>query len=145
MTNAKSKRAFHQALVRIDFDRSESPQLHCPVTKAVLLPAVTPDGIFFDGVELEGDFKIDFHDVKTVLFFFSLAQEEHYLRSDLEIKVQQARETLGKDGEELTDLQVVEDHVEHLSDAALVFHVVWGGDQWSSCYVGLDLNAVSRN
>lgn len=136
---SEPKTAFEKALVRLDLDMETAPQIHCPITKQRILPAITTSGVFVDGKELQGDDDIDYSKISTVMFKFTMSSDECYVRDDIKEKIEAIQDKLGEEGEELTDLEIIEDHLLELGSAALVLHVVWDRDHWSSCYIGLDL------
>ncbi len=147
MTN--NNNSFSEALIQIDWDFDvPPPTLRCPVTGQIIAAGYDPEtGEFFDGFA-----EPNWEAIPTMLFhYIPEVGDFSYIKPELQEKIDEKRRALGDDAEDLGDFEVLEEHVESIGRAPLVFCLTThgmgcgGGPLSSSIYVGLDLAAGCTN
>jgi hypothetical protein len=137
--------AFSAALVEVDWDSDAPPALHCPITGQIVAIGYDPEtGDFFDGQR-----EPKWETIPTMLFhYYPEAGEFSYIKPDLQKEIDEKRQALGEDAEDLEDFEILVEHVESLGKVPLVFalttHGMAMGPVSSTVYVGLDLAVGSK-
>jgi hypothetical protein len=139
---------FEGSRVTIGYVSDAVPQLHCPKTGLAIFPAMTAEGVFVDGKPLPSDTTIDYAKIPSVAFHSQtgIDGQADYFRTDVAAAIAVARQRLEADDEDLdescmSDLEILQDHVELALGSCLILHVVLDGDEDCSTFIGLDLSA----
>src|SRR5262245_5189650 len=128
--------AFTKALVPIRWDNDPMPVLRCPITGKVIVAGYDPA----IGEVDEGILHPEWKDVPTVLFHcIPEVGQFDYITPELQAKIDQKREELSEEAEDLDDFDILEEHVESLGKVPLVFLLI--DPVGTQLYVGLDLAA----
>jgi hypothetical protein len=141
----KDGNAFSAALIEIEWNSDAPPALYCPITGQIVAVGYDPQtGRFFDGQQ-----EPKWETIPTVLFhYYPEVGEFSYIKPGLQKTIDEKRRALGDDAEDLEDFAILEEHVESLGKAPLVFslttHGMASGPVSSTVYVGLDLAAGSE-
>jgi len=137
---------FKRALVSIEW-RSDAPMpaLRCPITGKIIVPGYD----LAMGTPPEDPVEAEWGDVSTVLFYLNPEVGEfEYITPALETMIDRKRseleQSIGEEAEELSDFEILEEHVESLGDVPLVFRLTTYdvGPIGETVYVGLDLAAT---
>src|ERR1700739_495880 len=114
MTN--NNKPFSGALVEIEWD-FDAP-LRCPITGQIIAAGYNPEtGDFADGVGVP-----DFEKIPTVLFhYIPEVGEFGYIKPEIQEQIDQKRAALGGEAEDLDDFEILQDHVDPIGRAPLVF------------------------
>lgn len=139
---------FEGFCVTLGYDSDAVPQLHCPKTSQAIFPAMTAEGVFVDGKPLPSDTTIDYSQIPSVAFHSQtgIDGQADYFRTDVAAAIAAARQRLDTDDEDLdescmSDLEILQDHVELTLEPCLILHIVLDGDEYCSTFIGIDLSA----
>ena len=136
--------AFEKALICIDWTSDAPlPILRCPTTGAVIASGYDPS----NGETAEDYVEPNWEAIPTVLFhYIPELGEFDFIRPELQNKIDEMREELGVQADDIDDFEILEAYVEEIGSVPLIFQLVTSGMASgpisSSVYVGLDLAAV---
>jgi hypothetical protein len=143
--------AFTRALLSINWDSAApAPILRCPITGKVIAVGYDPTS-----GEMAADYEEpNWEEVPTLLFhYIPEVGEFSYITPGLQAKIDEKRadleQKLGEDeAEDLSDFEILEEHLESLGEVPVVFglttHGFACGPVTGSVYVGLDLAAAFK-